>query len=231
MKSPTLAFLGLAKKTFFFQNVLSWFVSKQPPILEHNLAKYNALKKAFYLTALENLEGDYYEFGVFTGSSFVFAARFHKKMNNGQLNTKFYGFDSFEGFGEHPESDEHPFYNNDTFTINPDKVIKNIKKKTSGLEVHISKGFFEHTLKGKSGKVRVAFIDCDMKQPAVYALRYIRDGLHPGSILVMDDFFSYRGSDKLGVAGAFYDFQADNPHISFRKLFDYGYGEIGRAHV
>ena len=47
-------------------------------MVEHNLGKYHALKKAFYLTALENLHEDYLEFGVFTGGSFVFATKAHR---------------------------------------------------------------------------------------------------------------------------------------------------------
>ena len=88
--------MKIAKSIFVIQDVLSWAITKIPFVLEHNISKYFAIKKAFYLTALENLQGDYYEFGVFTGSSFVCAMRSHNNLSYlGKIETSFFGFDSF----------------------------------------------------------------------------------------------------------------------------------------
>ncbi len=221
----------ILKSTFVFQDFLSWMKTSIPMVLEHNLGKYDALKKAFYLTALENLEGDYLEFGIFTGSSFVCAMRAHRKLKDlAKIRTKFYGFDSFQGFGEISEEDKHWFYLNDTFTINKRKVLRFIEKKSRSLKINynISEGFFEDTIKNKSchdfgiSKIRIGFIDCDLKQPAKLALDFMKTGMQEGMILLMDDFFSFKGSSEKGVAGAFYEFCRHNKHIHFMKLFDYG---------
>jgi O-methyltransferase len=221
------------KNNLFFQNLASFVHSKIPPMVQHNWEKYTALKKAFYLTALEQLEGDYLEFGVFTGSSFVFAAREHKKLKFlSDLKTKFYGFDSFSGFGKVSEHDGHPFYLDNIFKVNAQKVIANIRKHTGGLEVQIVQGYFEQTLQGKTAqslgvqRARIVFIDCDLKDPAALALNFVKPALQPGTILIMDDFFSYKGDPKKGVAGAYNDFCEQNPHILWRKLYDYGYGGL-----
>ena len=95
------------------------------PAVTHNIEKYSALKKAHYLTAMEHLEGDYLEFGVFTGSSFTHSMRCTRSMEKiypGIKQCKFIGFDSFEGFGLLGESDEHPFYDDKNFETNFDAL-------------------------------------------------------------------------------------------------------------
>lgn len=204
-----------------------------PAVVEHNLGKYHAIKKAFYLTGLEQLSGDYLEFGVFTGSSFVCALRAHKALRYlGSIQTRFFGFDSFSGFGDVSVDDTHPFYQDSIFSVNEKAVVSNIKKKAGSIPVHIESGYFEKTLKGKTAeslgirKARVVLIDCDLKDPARLCLEYIGPTLQPGTILIMDDFFSYKGDGKKGLAGAFAEFCASNPHHVWRKVFDYGYGGV-----
>src|ERR1035438_4633356 len=116
--------IDFLKNNLFFQNTASYVHSKIPSMVEHNWQKYGALKKAFHLTAMEHLEGDYLEFGVFTGSSFVFAMRIHRQLKFvADLPTKFYGFDSFSGFGKVTEGDRHPLYLDSIFKVDEKKVI------------------------------------------------------------------------------------------------------------
>lgn len=225
--------ISLLKNTFVFQDVASWLWTKIPPIVEHNLGKYTALRKAFYLTALERLDGDYLEFGVFTGSSFIAAVRAHKALAFlGDVKTAFYGFDSFSGFGAVTKNDKHPFYLDTVFAVNADRVITHIQKKTRGVSAKIIRGYFEETLANKTApslgilKARVILIDCDLKQPARLSLEFARPALQPGTIVIMDDFFSYRGDAARGVAGAYYEFCQAYPAIEWRKIFDYGYGGV-----
>lgn len=225
--------LNLLKNNLLFQNLASWIFSRPSPLIEHNIGKYFAIKKAFYITALEKLDGDYLEFGVFTGSSFVFANRTHRRMRAiADVKTKFYGFDSFTGFGAVAKHDQHPFYLDSIFAVNAEKVIRNIKRKSKGNEVVITQGFFEDTVKGKTAasfgieKTRILFIDCDLKDPARIALDFVLPTIQDGTILIMDDFFSYKGRPELGVNGAFLEFQAANPQFNWRLLYHYGYGGV-----
>ena len=74
---------------------------------------------------------------------------------------------------------------------------------------------------GRRGVILVA------KKPARVALDYIAPGLQPGSVILLDDFFAYRGSETKGVARAFKEFGKANPKFQFRRLLDYGYGGQG----
>ena len=213
------------------------FIALISPIIEHNFSKYIALKKAFYLTALEKVNGDYLEFGVFTGGALVFSTRVNRKLSwiSGKMTTNFFGFDSFEGFGSAASHDDHPFYTDDTFAVNFQKVERNIKKQTKGSNVRLIKGFFNDTLIDHSpesygiSKARVIFIDCDLMEPALLALRFCAPLLQEGTILLLDDYFSYKGNSKLGISGAFMKFKNEHPEIEWRRL--YGYGYLGQAFI
>ncbi len=228
--------LRLLKHFTIFQNLAGWIIASISPIIEHNLGKYTALKKAFYLTALENLDGDYLEFGVFTGSAMVFSTKTNNKMKWINKNlTRFFGFDSFEGFGDVDLTDKHPFYRDDIFGVNFNKVKKNILSQTKGCEVQLIKGFFSETLDKKLPqdygikKARIIFIDCDLKSPALSALNFCSQIIQEGTILIMDDYFSYKGNSELGISGAFAEFCKHNPKVSWRHLYHYGY--LGEAYI
>lgn len=221
-------------RLFFLQNILSYLVCKLlSPVLVHNLSKYFALKKAFYLVNLEELEGDYIEFGVFTGSSFVAAMNSTYLGFTRQIERKFVGFDSFEGFGELDAEDMHPFYKNLNFQTDYNSVFKRVKKiaKKRKVDFMLVKGFFDDTCVGKKPidyelrKMAVCLIDCDTYQGAIAALDFITPMIQQGSILILDDFFSYRGRQDRGMYRALVSWKEKNG-ISLRKLSDYGMGGV-----
>ena len=88
---------GILGKLEFLQVIASKVISGISHAVIHNIEKYSALKKAHYLTAVEHLEGDYLEFGVFTGSSFTHSMRCTRRMEKifpGIKQSKFIGYDS-----------------------------------------------------------------------------------------------------------------------------------------
>ena len=67
--------LKIIKKNLFIQNFVASIVSLIPPYLEFSVGKYQAIKKAMFITAHDLTPGSYLEFGVFTGSSFNYAMK------------------------------------------------------------------------------------------------------------------------------------------------------------
>ena len=224
--------LNIIKNNLFIQNIIASIISIIPPYLEFSVGKYFAIKKALYITAHDKLEGCYLEFGVFTGSSFNLAMKANKKIDKllGCSNCEFVGFDSFEGFGAIKKEDEHPMFNDSTFSVNEKKVFKNIKKNSAGQKFQLIKGFYEKTLKNKSPadynikKARVVMIDCDLKESTSMALNFVRDVLQIGTIVMFDDYIFYKGDEQKGEFAAFKKFKEQNPNITFRPAFEYGYG-------
>ena len=219
---------GILGNIEFFQNFTSNIISKLNPAVIHNVGKYLALKKAFYLSAIDSIKGDYHEFGIFKGSSFTHAIRCAKnniKFDENLSKMMFYGFDSFEGFGQLDELEKHSFYTDINFKTSYDKVFKRVNKIIDKSRFSIINGFFEETLNKKilSKKSRIAFIDSDTYSSAYLALNYLIPALQEGTILILDDYFSYSGSYEKGVCGAFKKFTNDNDILT-RTIFNYGMG-------
>ena len=224
--------LKLIKKFLFIQNFFTFIVSKFPSYLEFTTSKYLALKKAFFITAHDETYGSYLEFGIFTGSSFNFAMKINLEIDKlfKFSNCDFFGFVSFSGFGNVNNQDKHPAFTDEKFAINKNKILKNIKKMSNGQKYQIIEGFFERTLNTKTAedygilKARIILIDCDMKEPALFALNFVKNILQIGTIIFFDDYIFYKGSRKKGEFAAFEEFKNQNSHIDFRPAFEYGYG-------
>jgi len=229
--------LKFIKKNLFIQNFAASIFSLLPPYLENSIAKYSAIKKAFYVTAHDATFGDYLEFGVFTGSSFNFAMKANRKIEKifGKMDCEFIGFDSFKGFGEIKKEDQNPSFKSKTFFVDEEKVIRNIEKNAKGQRMRIIKGFYQDTIKNKTtadlkiNKCRVVMIDCDLKESTHLALEFIKPSIQEGTIILFDDYLYYKGSKDKGECGAFSEFQKKYPEILFRRSFDYGYS--GRAFI
>ena len=222
--------IRILSNAILLQNWLSFIVSKFNPFVLHNFDKYVAIKKAFFYSSLEKIEGDYFEFGVFTGSSFCHAiqcARANKKYDNNLDNIKFYGFDSFEGFGDLSDDEKHVFFTKENFNSDYNKVIKRVRKMLPENRFNITKGYFKDTLSNESNNkiARIIFIDCDTYSSTALALNYVKPSLQLGTIIILDDYFAYRGSKNKGTYGAFKKFVTINK-LKTRQLFSYGIGGV-----
>ncbi len=222
---------GFLSKFEFLQDWASALIAGVNPAIVHNLEKYHSLKKVHYLSAIEDVEGDYLEFGVFTGSSFCHSIRCCKKLarlNPKTLNTKFYGFDSFAGFGTLAEDDKHSFYTDDNFATSLPTVSRRVQRVAGEIKFQLVSGFFSDSLKDGAKqlgieKSRVIFIDSDTYSSANEALIFCIPTIQEGTFIVLDDYFSYRGSEDRGVTRAFSEFIAQSK-IKVRHVFTYGMG-------
>ena len=230
--------LNFLKNNLFIQNFFASIVSISHPFLENVLSKFSAIKKAMFMIYHDETSGCYLEFGVFTGNSYNFAMKINKKMEElfkKKLIIEFIGFDSFDGFGEISKNDENPSFKNEFFKVNEKKVLKNIKSNSKGQKYRLIKGFYKDTLKDKTtnelsiDKSSIIMIDCDLKESTKFALEFSKPSFQRGTIIIFDDFHYYKGDETKGEYGAFEEFKKQNSHISFRRIFDYGYS--GRAFI
>ena len=111
---------------------------------------YDLPKNAkIYISSIENISGDYFEFGVFTGSSFCHAIRCARALEKFDEKLKmihFFGYDSFEGFGDISEIDKHKFYTDINFETSYKKTKQRILKLVDESKFTLVKGFFEDSL-------------------------------------------------------------------------------------
>lgn len=222
---------GFLAKLEFLQDWASALLAGLNPAIIHNLEKYHTLKKVHYLSTIEDVEGDYLEFGVFTGSSFCHSLRCCKKsakLNPKAIKTKFYGFDSFAGFGTLSEDDKHPFYTDENFATSLAAVNKRAQRVAGDIKFQLIPGFFSDSLKNGANqlgivKSRIIFIDSDTYSSASEALTFCIPTLQEGTFIVLDDYYSYKGSQHKGVKRAFSEFIAQSK-IEVRHVFTYGMG-------
>lgn len=227
-KSTTNSFLA---KLNFLQDWVSFFISKINPSITHNIEKYHTLKKVHYLSAIEDISGDYLEFGVFTGSSFCHSLRCNRSLfdlNGNVEKTRFFGFDSFSGFGDLDDSDVHPFYTDENFNTDYNKVNSRVKRVAKDIQYELIKGYFSESLKDGHSKLgieysKIIFIDSDTFSSADEALTFCIPTIQIGTYIILDDYFSYKGSLNSGVAGAFEKFKK-NSNCDVRHIFTYGMG-------
>lgn len=230
-KNKSSSKFGFLAKLNFLQDWASIFISKINPAVVHNIEKYHTFKKVHYLSAIENIDGDYLEFGVFTGSSFCHSIRCNRSLfhlNENVKKTRFFGFDSFSGFGELNDSDIHPFYTDENFDTDYQAVNKRVRKVAKTTTYQLIKGYFNESLaKGSAEmgieKSKIIFIDSDTYSSSDEALTFCLPTIQIGTYIILDDYFSYKGSLKKGVAGAFEKF-VKSANCEVRHIFTYGMG-------
>ncbi len=135
-----------------------------------------AAKKLQHLTTAEDLL--FLEFGVATGTSINFFA--------GELKTKIYGFDSFEGL-----PDDWKGWNAKAGMFS---MHGNLPKVAGNVE--LVKGMIEDTLppfleKHKNKKIAFIHVDTDLYEPAKIILSLCKPRLGKGSLILFDELHSY----------------------------------------
>ncbi len=224
---------GFLAKLNLPQDIVSFLIARTNPAITHNIEKYQIIKKVHYLSMIEHIEGDYLEFGVFTGSSFCHSIRCYNKLRYlwPESDMAFYGFDSFSGFGEIASEDEHPFYTDENFETSYKRVESRVRKVIKNeVRYKLIKGYFDESLKKGAGtfsikKSKIIFIDSDTYSSANVALNFCIPTIQIGTFIILDDYYSYKGSLSKGVAKAFNEF-LDNSKVSVRHIFNYGMGGV-----
>ncbi len=196
------------------------------------------LSKVGTYVAKEQIEGDYLEFGCSTGQSF--AEAYHSISQAYRINLKpsiwnnekdiitrksnwekmrFFAFDSFEGLPELKGIDSlSKVFVKGKYKNSENNFIEFIKSKGIGLnKVQVIPGWYKDTLNDNTKskynlrKAAIVFIDSDLYHSAKLVLNFISDLLVEGTIIVFDDWFSFKGNPKLGEQKAFKEWQEANP--------------------
>ena len=171
----------LKAKTVF----LSFFINFFNGDNYHNASKFFHIYKIWSNIKLDNINGDYIEFGVFKGKSLYHSLKTYQKLNINN-SVDFIGLDSFEGFPEN----NHKFYKKENFSTNYIKVKKQFAKFNN---VFLYKGFFKETLEKEELNQKsfaFVFIDCDIYESALEVFKYINNKVSLGGFVMIDDFTS-----------------------------------------
>ncbi len=180
------------------------------------------LELAFAYTSYNEVKGDYFEFGVYEGRTFIEAWDAARRYDNKAV--RFYAFDSFEGLPELSSVDAGGPFCKGQFKCDRHQFEKNLK--SHGVDprrVKVIEGRFETTLNEADGEadglesVAIAWIDCDLYKSTVPVLRYLSDRLVDGSIVIFDDWYCYKGRADQGEQRACLEWLEANPQIGLSE--------------
>lgn len=154
----------------------------------YNLAKDNTLVTKdrchiLYTIALNclNLEGDFWECGVYKGGTAKILAEL---LNNKKQNLCL--FDTFEGMPETNKNKDNHHKKGDFADVSLESVKDFIGDKPN---VQYYKGFMPDTFKGKEdSEITFAHIDVDIYQSMIDCCEFIYPRLTKGGFIVFDDY-------------------------------------------
>ncbi len=192
----------------------------------HPLPDEVMMKEAFEFASHSNVGGDYLEFGVWKGRSFMRAFHTWKYilLNNKNLSDlHFYAFDSFEGLPDITSKEDIATgeFKKGEYACSEDDFIANLKQ--SGVDitrVRTIKGWYDKVLNDKTKstlpikKAAIVYIDADLYESAVSVLDFITSYIVDGTVIIFDDWYCFRGRSDMGEQKAFHEWLAKNPSIN-----------------
>lgn len=203
--------------------------------------RHSFFADAITFIAYEQIPGDIAEFGVYGGRTLLMMARLLATNPFSDIERRLVGFDSFEGLIADTEG--HARWDAGDCAINRDAVhpTLNIGDRVTPDAVRrlfdlnglphpqLEIGWFSESLPralpSLSDKLALVHIDCDQYDATVCVLEHIAPRLQPGTLMIFDDWFHYRGDPSKGEARAFGEFLARHPQwraIPYRPYAVFG---------
>ena len=176
----------------------------------HNLEKFQQIKKIWFNIYLDNIQGDYIEFGIFKGKSLYHSIKVAKKLKL-YNDITFWGLDSFKGF----PVENNNFYTSENFKSSKKTVEKFFSKYK---KTKIIEGIFDQSLNNEQlidiKNISFAFVDCDIYESAEEVFQYLNKRISKGGFIMIDDFTSI---DRNGnyIAKSFFDNFSNRDFILF----------------
>ncbi len=188
------------------------------------------LKTAMEYVAFSQLEGDYLEFGVYEGGTFVTA--FHFAQRNKLDAMKFYAFDSFAGLPEIRGMDAEGVrqFQQGEYACDVDRFKRVVSRKGVDLgKVEVVPGWYDEVLNEETKRelplkaASIVCIDCNLYESTVPVLNFVTDYLQDGTILIFDDWFCFRGHPDRGQRKAFTEWLDKTPSITATEFHRFGW--------
>lgn len=187
------------------------------------------MDKAVEFFKTSNIEfGDYYEFGVYNGTSMTVT---YKALEKGGLKApRLFGFDSFEGLPKEAEFDDLGAWTPGEFKCDYDFALAKLEKNGVDMDrVILIKGFYSDSLKPelivqhKMKKASIIMVDCDMYLSARDALKFCIPLIQDKCIILFDDWNDATDEKNIGEKRAFDEFLAANKQFKATPFAKYRY--------
>ena len=220
---------------FIVDSVL-FFWQRVPGLVIHNLSKARMLKIIFWHLNVDQMQGDYLEFGVAHGHSMRAAEIAERKSSSKKIGVPYvkrnlYGFDTFDQFITTSQLDIHDTWKGDKFSASLDKVERRFKhsKNITLVQVDVNtltteQGNQSKKTYGLNQGAAIILLDMDLYAPTLAALIWCRELLQQGTFIMLDEYYAFKGHKDLGEARAVNEFLKLYPEIVLRDFCTYGAG-------
>ena len=205
--------------------------------LKNEILNYDYRENAIYLfmdyIRSNRIKGDYLEFGVSEGNTFIAAYHFAKAMGKNLEKMRFVGFDSFEGLPEIKGIDKKGFehFREGSYSFDYASLVKRLKSSgVRGDKIKIIKGWYSDTLNKKTleeeslKKAAIIYVDCDLYESTLLVLDFVKSLIQEGTIIAFDEFYGFRGDPNRGEQKAFSNWLKKNKDIRAVELIKFGWG-------
>jgi len=212
--------------TFYLRKLWLLFKNRQ------NLYRSFMLERAMDFVRHNTVQGDYYEFGVYAGTTFQYA--YHAAQARGLKNMRFHAFDSFEGFSEPKGHDDIGHVVKGGRFCSLQQFVKNIRKAGVPLsQFTTTKGWFADTLENEGGKetdlklsnskIAAVWLDADLYEPTISALNFLTPRLQDGTVMLLDNWFLFKGHPERGERRALAEWLKIHPEITLTPFYHFSW--------
>lgn len=167
------------------------------------------------------IRGYYFEFGCHGANTMRMAWKHSRHLHD----WTFVGFDSFEGLPDIGSEDRQTIWTKGKLATSEDAFVRTVTAAGMPRERLLTvKGFYDDSLddalKAKllPAKAAMVYIDCDLYRSTVPVLRFVKDFLQPGTVIVFDDWFCFSGDPLRGEQRAWSEFRAQHPELRFAEF-------------
>ncbi|HEY4545707.1 MAG TPA: TylF/MycF/NovP-related O-methyltransferase [Pedomonas sp.] len=195
---------------------------------ENRMTEFGMLAQAFEFAKINGVRGDYFEFGVWRGKTFIHARTMARRYRVSPI--VFRAFDSFAGLPPVDKHTKHEVWKEGQFACSRTEFARILASKGFAPgEYDLIEGFYDQSLNDalvgrlSSAGVRasIVYVDCDLYESTVPVLRFIRHFLQDGTIICFDDYYNYRGQPGHGEQKALAEFLQNTPDIRLTPYMTY----------
>lgn len=191
------------------------------------LTRDDMLHLALKYAAINQVSGDYLEFGVFRGNTFRSAWKYGQHF---LPKIHYYLFDSFQGLPAPSGIDGEDVFAAGQYCCNIEEFRNicdryNIRRK----QYTCIEGFYANSLTASLRdrlhlkKAAVIYIDCDYYESTIQALNWVKPYLQTGTIICFDDYFCYKAAPNRGEQLAIHEFTDRHSDIKFTDYHLFGW--------
>jgi O-methyltransferase len=177
-----------------------------------------------------SLLGDYLEFGVYRGDTFVHA---YRRASAAMPFMRFWAFDSFEGLPQLTGLDLGGEFHAAQFACDIETFEETLRRENVDMRrVEIVSGWFDKSLVPELKNNRrltvasLVYVDADLYASTVPVLNFLTDIVSTGTIIMFDDWYCFSGDPNKGVQRAWREWLARNRNIIPQDFHVFGpYGK------